>query len=978
MQRSRIISEPAELPERSQKLKAEPATSRPPPDYNGTGTIQIIAHPRINTSSVKIKNMNSSSASNSFARPPVGRFFTMACMATGLVLSAATTAIPQESVAPGFVSGEPAVEQAANQRPALTGDRPLTNASAQSKKAKGQKPTRYWPKGVPFDTAIPTPEQFFGFDIGFRHLSHDQVAAYVRLLAETSDRISIQQYAETHGGRPLLLMTITSLKNRARLKDIRQAHRRLTKSPADQVNLNGLPAVINMGYGVHGDEPSATNCAPLVAYYLAAAQGDEIQKVLENCVILLDPSINPDGFNRFANWANRYRGRSLNPDPAHAEHNQMWPPGRVNYYWFDLNRDWLPLVHPESRGRMNWYHAWKPNVVLDFHEMGTNSTFFFQPGIPERTNPLTPVRNQELTRQFASYHSKELDQRGSLYFTQERFDDFYMGKGSTYPDLHGSVGILFEQASSRGHMQENQDGILRFHDTIANQFTASLTSLRATSEMRTELLNFKKYFYERAAELADTHETKTYIFRCPHNRSRLLDFARVLKQHDIDSFLPQTDIVYGDKTFSAADSLVVPARQAEFRFLQSLLMRQTDFRENIFYDVSSWTLPLAYGMEQVDLKRELDVSQMRPFRRQPANASAKQRSSALPTDTVAKPIAYFVDCRDDAAPWLLSRLQNAGVKVRVATEAMTITTDETTTEFPAGSLSIVLGIQPQKRAAITRILTAGKQRGAVIEAVTSGLATTGPDLGTPTSPVLKKPSVAMLIGGRVSPYSAGAAWHLLDTQVNMPVTLLQDTRFARTDLDRYNTLILADGRLANDQWDKIQTFAREGGTVIACGSIATSVQAKLRESNQTAVARASESNEATKLPLQKPFASASDERALQLISGAIFNTKVDLTHPLLYGFTQPTLPVFRSHGNFLQPSSNPYRNPLIYDSEQPLLAGYCSTENVEKFKGSASVVVEPSGRGRFILMADEPNFRGFWKGTSRLFLNAVFFGELID
>ena len=352
---------------------------------------------------------------------------------------------------------------------------------------KKSRPTSFWPTAVEWDKSIPNPKSHFGFDVGFRHLEHGQVVSYLQALAEASARVSLRQYGHTHGGRPLLLLTITSKKNRNRLDEIQRKSRRLTKANGENIETEDLPAVINMGYGVHGDEPSATNCAPLVAYYLAAAQGEEIERILENCVILLDPCLNPDGFNRFATWANRYRGRVLNPDPQHAEHNQQWPPGRTNYYWFDLNRDWLPLVHPESRSRMRWYHKWKPNVVLDYHEMGTNSTYFFQPGIPQRTNPLTPQKNVDLTNKFGEYHARALDERGSLYYTQETFDDFYMGKGSTYPDLHGAVGILFEQASSRGHVQENQDGLLTFYDTIANHFATSLSSLKATVDLRKEL-----------------------------------------------------------------------------------------------------------------------------------------------------------------------------------------------------------------------------------------------------------------------------------------------------------------------------------------------------------------------------------------------------------------------------------------------------------------------------------------------------------
>ncbi len=472
------------------------------------------------------------------------------------------------------------------------------SSSAKTEKRNAQhksRPTSFWPEGVAWDESIPTPESFFGFDIGFRHLEHSQVVGYLQAVAAASERVSISQYGTTHGGRPLLLLTITSEFNRSRLSEIQRKSRLLTKPNSDKFETDDLPAVINMGYGVHGDEASTTNCAPLVAYYLAAARGDEIERILDNCVVLLDPCLNPDGFNRFATWVNRYRGRVPNPDPQDAEHNQQWPPGRVNYYWFDLNRDWLPLVHPESRSRMRWYHQWKPNVVLDFHEMGTNSTFFFQPGIPERTNPLTPEKNVELTNKFGEYHAQALDERGSLYYTQESFDDFYMGKGSTYPDLHGAVGILFEQASARGNVQENQDGLLTFYDTIANQFATSLSSLKATVDLRGELHDFKRQYYAESLEMGKGAKEQTFVFTCPHNRSRLQEFASVLVRHDIQCYWLNAPVEYGDTTLDPRWTLVVPAAQPEYRFLQSLLSRETDFRENIFYDVSSWTLPLAFG-----------------------------------------------------------------------------------------------------------------------------------------------------------------------------------------------------------------------------------------------------------------------------------------------------------------------------------------------------------------------------------------------
>ena len=266
-----------------------------------------------------------------------------------------------------------------------------------------------------------------------------------------------------------------------------------------------------MGYSVHGNEPSASNVSPLVAYHLAASQGEAIDELLDQVVVLLDPCLNPDGFDRFAHWANNHRGHVLNGSPDHREHREGWPSGRTNYYWFDLNRDWLPAQHPESQGRLKIARRWLPNVVLDFHEMGGNATFFFQPGVPKRTNPLTPLRNVQLTNQIGAYHAKALDEIRSLYYTQERFDDFYMGKGSTYPDLHGGVGILFEQGSSRGHLAQTDHGTLTFPFTIRNQFRTSLSSLDAVLTLRSDLLEYKRDFYQDALALARAGKVAGYV-----------------------------------------------------------------------------------------------------------------------------------------------------------------------------------------------------------------------------------------------------------------------------------------------------------------------------------------------------------------------------------------------------------------------------------------------------------------------------------
>ena len=351
----------------------------------------------------------------------------------------------------------------------------------------------YLPKGVKYDPAIPKPKDALGWGVGEWHVRHDQLVAYLKRVSAASDRMQIKVIGHTHEQRELLLLTVSSPANLARLEKIRKEHLKLSLPGSKPQPADEQPLVLYMGYNVHGDESSAGNSALLVAYHLAAAQGPEIDRLLANSVILLDPCLNPDGLNRFAQWANSHRGKNPVGDVNHREHHAVWPAGRGNHYWFDLNRDWLLLQHPESRARIKVFHEWRPNVHTDFHEMGGHSTYFFQPGVPERKNPLTPLENVRLTEVIAGYHAKALDAIGSLYYTEERFDDYYYGKGSTYPDIHGALGILFEQASSRGHLRESPHGEFNFAFTIRNQFRIPVHLCRRIGEPRA--VNIR--FYER-------------------------------------------------------------------------------------------------------------------------------------------------------------------------------------------------------------------------------------------------------------------------------------------------------------------------------------------------------------------------------------------------------------------------------------------------------------------------------------------------
>ncbi|NRB64880.1 MAG: zinc carboxypeptidase, partial [Saprospiraceae bacterium] len=347
----------------------------------------------------------------------------------------------------------------------------------------------YYLPDITYDEAIPTPQEFLGYQIGEWHISHDQQLAYMRELARLSPRITLTEYAKSHEQRRLVYLTITSEKNHNNLDDIKAQHLALNDaSQSSGMDVSEMPLVLYQGYSIHGNEASGGNAAPLVAYYLAAGKDKKVMDLLDNVVILLDPCYNPDGFTRFSTWANMHKNVNLPGDPQDREYSEVWPGGRTNHYWFDLNRDWLLQQHPESQGRIQVFHEWKPNVLTDHHEMGTNATFFFMPGEKTRIYPITPQVNQDLTAAIGNYHAVALDKIGSLYYSGEGYDDFYVGKGSTYPDVNGCIGILFEQASSRGHLQESANGLLSFPFTIRNQVATSLSTQDACIGLREEIL----------------------------------------------------------------------------------------------------------------------------------------------------------------------------------------------------------------------------------------------------------------------------------------------------------------------------------------------------------------------------------------------------------------------------------------------------------------------------------------------------------
>lgn len=846
----------------------------------------------------------------------------------------------------------------------------------------------YLPADVTYDPRVPTPEQFLGFQIGAWHLRSELLTAYLRAVAAAApDRVKFEIVGHTHERKPLVVLTISSPDNLRRLETLRAEHLALL-DPTRSATLDParMPVVVDLGYSVHGNEPSGVNALPLVVYHLAAAQDARTADTLAHAIILVEAQRNPDGGDRAAQWFNQHRSLSdPSADPADREHLEAWPRGRFNHYWFDPNRDWLPLVHPEARARAELFHRWRPNVLTDHHEMGTNSTFFFQPGVPSRNNPSTPARVFDLTHRLAAFHQRALDGRGLLYYSEQGFDDFYPGKGSTYPDLHGTIGILFEQGSSRGHAQESDHGTLTFPFTIRNQVLTSFSTLEAALALRADLLNLQRDFPKLTADLAANTKTKAYLFSDDGDPARAWAFRDLLARHHIVVRPLLETLTAGGQTFAPGAAWVALTAQPQFRLLTEIFTRRTQFQDNVFYDVSAWTLPLAYNLPFAELDRA------------PATGDATDTPPPFPAGQLiggSATYAYLFNWHGYFAPRALHRLQKAGFLVKGLTGAPldALAADGTRATFAPGAILVPLGLQaPEKLAELRALITTiVRDDGLTVHALATGLTPRGVDLGSASFVPLPLPRVALVVGQGVDPQEIGAAWHVLDQRVGLTPTLLDVAQFDRADLARYHVIVLSDGTydatLGDSAAAALKRWVRDGGTLLTVGRAAA--WAARKEIAPLAIASVT-ADPATAKPAPKPdpaapataatrfpYGSAADLEALRLVSGAIFAVSLDPTHPLGYGFASDRLSVCRTNTLILQPAKSPYETPAVY-TDAPLQSGFASEPNQRRLAHTAAAVALATGRGAVIALPDDPNFRGFWYGGNRIFFNAVFYGRAI-
>ncbi|MCB1058022.1 MAG: hypothetical protein KDD11_21180, partial [Acidobacteria bacterium] len=649
--------------------------------------------------------------------------------------------------------------------------------------------------------------------------------------------------------------------------------------------------------------------------------------------------------------------------------------------WFDLNRDWMPLQHPESRARIETFYRWRPNLLGDYHEMGSDSTFFFQPGVGSRTNPWIPARNRTLSSRLAGYHAAALDRAGVLYYTEETFDDFYAGKGSTYPDLTGGIGILFEQASARGRFRDTRRGRLDFPTTIEHQFLTSLSMLEGAKALRSDLHRYRRDFVETSFDEAKSQPIAAYVFATPGDPARAYELLSVLRRHRIEVDPLARDLEIGGKHFTAGEAWAVSLDQPAYRLIQALFDRRTSFDDSAFYDISSWSLLLAFDTRWAGIERGMLAAKGGA-----ALFGEPISQVSFPTATFEPDLAayaYAFPWSGTYAPRALYRLLAAGAAAQVATRPFTATLagDEARTQrFGEGTVIVDLGeAQPADRRWIEELLArAAAEDGVTALPLAGGLTPEGADLGSPSMSPLHPPRPLLVVGDGVDAYEAGELWFLLDQRMEIPVSVVEKDRLARLDLSKYTHVLMVDGRygdLGDAARDALDRWLHRGGVLVTQAGAARWAGELFLEGRLEAPS-IDPPEPADPTAARSAYADYETEQRAKTISGAIFAADIDRTHPLAFGLPDATLPVFHTGTDPLRASSNPWENVATYTAN-PLLAGYAPTEARAALAHTAALTATRVGEGLVVRLADDPAYRAFWFGTQKLVLNPLFFGSAV-
>jgi hypothetical protein len=888
-----------------------------------------------------------------------------------------------------------------------------------------------------YSAAVPTMKSILGYDMGEQFTPYSEVERYFKTLAAATDRIKLDPYGKTYEGRTLYTVVISSPKNLARLNAIREADAKLadprkTTAQEAQKIASEMPVVLWYGYNVHGNEAASSEAAMQVAYELAASQDERVQKWLENAVIVMDPMANPDGRDRYVAGYRQTMGVRPRGDRFAAEHQERWPGGRVNHYLFDLNRDWAWLSQVESSQRIARYLQWNPQVDVDFHEMGPSSTYFFFPP----AKPVLPWIEPLLNKWFEIYgkaNATAFDKFGIRYFTKESFDFFYPSYGDIWPALNGAIGMTYEQGGGGAggltiDLPEGQR-TLTLRDRAAHHFITSLSTLVASVQNRQARLQDFYEFHRAAIQGGQQSAFRAvYIvpgrdpYRATHVVETLMKQGVEVKQASTPIEAEDLTSYWGEKSAKKrlpAGTYVVDMAQPAGFLARALLQRDIEHSENLFfYDVSGWALPLAADVEAYS-SGKLAAASLSPVK----DASRPPRQ----VREVPNAAAYVFTSDSLGSIRMLGHLLDQDLKAYVSIKPFKLNGRE----YSAGSIIVPAETNPPDLA--QRIGRLQVEDEVEVAASPTTMVDEGFDLGSNRVRFVRKPRVAVLMDTPTSANDYGALWYLFEQRLDLPFTPLRAENLRDVDLTNYNVLILpadyGDGRGYSRYLDKpaaakIGDWVRAGGVLIGIrgGAIwatkaksgLTSVtyrfvrpddeQGRIDEEKASAAASGptgsaalsgsagssaspvmpgspnpAEAEKKKQAELEKKLIKYADREKQQRseeVPGAILRVNLDNTHPLAFGLGEQ-MPVLNDTAPILELTSKG-ENVAYFPKENLQLSGFISAENERKVAQSAFLIREHAGRGAVVLFADNPVFRGFWDGTTRLLLNAIFFGNITD
>lgn len=867
--------------------------------------------------------------------------------------------------------------------------------------------------GVRYDNAVPTLESVVGHGWGEDISSYVEIERYIGALSQASPMVEMRTYGKTWENRELHYMIVSSPANLARLDEIRGAMKALADPrTGSAAALDTLPTVVWLIYGIHGNEISSPNAALLTAYHLAAARGDAlVDSILRDCVVLIDAQQNPDGRDRFVNYFRQTRGRWPDADPQSAEHNEVWPGGRVNHYGFDLNRDWFARTQTETRARVAVFNEWFPQVVVDLHEMGGNSTYYFAPPA-DPINPYLTPRQLEWLQRFGRNNATWFDREKIAYFTREVFDSFYPGYGEGWPMFHGAIGMTYEQASVRGLVLDREDETtIHFRESVRNQFLASLATLETSSANRRELLESFATFRREAISEGGKAEIKEFVLPPGEDPGRTAALVANLMAQGIEVKAASRPFRHarvrsvGSTTAEARDfpegTYLVPVAQPAGRLVSTLLATHVPMPEDFvqrqkarkaanlgdeIYDVTSWSLPLLYDVEAFSAETVSDVQSA-------VLSQAPVVEGALPGGPAE--VAYLVPWGTHNAARLLAAMQSTGLRVHVSTEAFGLSG----MEFPAGSL--IVRVRDNPTDLHQRLQALARETGATIYPTNTGWVDSGVNLGSNHVRFLRRPRIAMAYGMPVRSGSVGATRYMLEQAYGYPVTVIHTYDLARADLSKYNVLILPDatgmmggysGFLGDRGVQRIKDWVAAGGTLIAIGSSSEWLtgekvgllagklekkQAAAREEDKEKPTSAGEEAETAGPAVEDPYQQLiqPDEESPDYVPGAMVRVRVTGHHWLGFGYSGDTFVLVNSNRVFSPLKRDRGTNVAVYFPEDQLqVSGFAWDGSMAQLANKAFLMHQSHGRGNVVAFAEDPNFRAYMHGLDLLFLNAVFFG----